>query len=378
MARLTTKDVEAKRASTRRREIPDDYLRGLYLIVQPTGAKSWAVRYRLGGNSAKHTIGPYPAFGLKQARDAAAIVLRTVSEGRNPKERRAGAVADAVEQFLERHGKHYRPKPLYEARRRLQLYVVDQWGARKLDSITRADVRAVLDRIEAPVAANRVHSIVRKFFNWAVENDLIANSPVAGIKPPNPETSRDRVLTDDELKAVWREAEKVGYPFGSILQLLILTGQRRGEVTGMMWSELDLDAGLWVLPRERVKNDRRHEVPLSRQAVAILRALPRIGDKCSGSAYSYVFTLNGTAPYNGFKAKDRFDVGIAPWTVHDLRRTCASGMARLGTNLVVIEKVLNHVSGSLAGIVGVYQRHEFAAEKRAALQQWADHVEGCC
>ena len=131
----------------------------------------------------------------------------------------------------------------------------------------------------------------------------------------------------------------------------------------MMWSELDLDAGLWVLPRERVKNDRRHEVPLSRQAVAILRALPRIGDKCSGSAYSYVFTLNGTAPYNGFKAKDRFDVGIAPWTVHDLRRTCASGMARLGTNLVVIEKVLNHVSGSLAGIVGVYQRHEFAAEK---------------
>jgi integrase len=236
----------------------------------------------------------------------------------------------------------------------------------------------VLDRIEAPVATNRVHSIVRKFFNWAVENDLIANSPVAGIKPPNPETSRDRVLTDDELKAVWREAEKVGYPFGSILQLLILTGQRRGEVTGMMWSELDLDAGLWVLPRERVKNNRRHEVPLSRQAVAILRALPRIGDKCSGSAHSYVFTLNGTAPYNGFKAKDRFDVGIAPWTVHDLRRTCASGMARLGTNLVVIEKVLNHVSGSLAGIVGVYRRHEFAAEKRAALQQWADHVERCC
>ena len=105
---------------------------------------------------------------------------------------------------------------------------------------------------------------------------------------------------------------------------------------------------------------------------------PQIGDKCSGSAYSYVFTLNGTAPYNGFKAKDRFDVGIAPWTVHDLRRTCASGMAKLGTNLVVIEKVLNHVSGSLAGIVGVYQRHEFAEEKRAALQQWADHVGGCC
>jgi integrase len=215
-----------------------------------------------------------------------------------------------------------------------------------------------------------VHGIVRKFFNWCVENDLITNSPVAGVKVPNPETSRDRVLTDDELKAVWRVVEKDGYPLGSILQLLILTGQRRGEVAGMMWSELDLDAATWSLPRERVKNDRRHEVPLSRQAIAILKQVPRIGDK-------YVFTLNGTAPYKNFLAKRRFDaaVGIAPWTVHDLRRTAASGMARPGVNLVVIEKILNHVSGSLAGIVGVYQRHEFAEEKRAALQQWADHVD---
>jgi integrase len=370
MARLTVKDVENKRPTSERREIPDDYMRGLYLIVQPTGAKSWAVRYRHGGKSAKHTIGPYPAFGLKEARNAAAEVLRAVAEGRSPKQRQVGTVAEAVEQFLTRHGKHYRPKPLYEATRRLQLYVVDNWGARKLDSMTRADVRAMLDEIEAPIAANRVHSIVRKFFNWAVENDLIANSPVAGVRAPNPETSRDRILTDEELKAVWRATEKEGHPFGTVLQVLILTGQRRSEVAGMMWSEVDLEAGTWTLPRERVKNDRRHEVPLSRQAVAILKRIPRIGDK-------YVFTLNGTAPYNGFKAKERFDgaLGIAPWTVHDLRRTAASGMAKLGISLVVIEKVLNHVSGSLAGIVGVYQRHEFAEEKRAALHRWADHVE---
>jgi integrase len=370
MARLTVKDVEARRASPERREIPDDYMRGLYLVVQPTGTKSWAVRYRLGGKSAKHTIGPYPAFGLKEARDAAAEVLRAVAEGRDPKQRQAGTVAEAVEQFLARHGKHYRPKVFYEASRRLQLYVVDSWGMRKLDSITRADVRSLLGGIEAPVAANRVHSIVRKFFNWTVENDLIPSSPVAGVKAPNPETSRDRVLTDAELKAVWRAANKEGYPIGAILQLLILTGQRRGEVAGMTWSELDFKAKAWTLPRERVKNDRRHEVPLSRQAVAIIKQAPRIGDR-------YVFTLNGTAPYNGFKAKERLDAlaNIAPWTVHDLRRTAASGMARLGVSLVVIEKVLNHVSGSLAGIVGVYQRHEFAQEKRAALQQWADHVE---
>lgn len=370
MVRLTVKDVENKRPASERREIPDDYMRGLYLIVQPTGAKSWAVRYRHGGKSAKHTIGPYPAFGLKQARDAAAEILRAVAEGRSPKQRQAGTVAEAVEQFLARHGKHYRPKPLYEATRRLQLHVVDNWGSQKLDSITRADVRAMLDEIEAPIAANWVHSIVRKFFNWAVENDLVANSPVAGVRAPNPETSRDRVLTDDELKAVWRSAADVGYPFGSILQLLILTGQRRGEVTGMRWDELDLKAGLWTLPRDRVKNDRRHEVPLSRQATAIIERLPRIGEQLA-------FTLNGTAPYNGFKAKERFDelVGIAPWTVHDLRRTTASGMAKLGVSLVVIEKVLNHVSGSLAGIVGVYQRHEFADEKREAMQKWANYIE---
>ena len=119
-----------------------------------------------------------------------------------------------------------------------------------------------------------------------------------------------------------------------------------------------------------MKNDRRHEIPLSRQAVAIIKELPRISDR-------YVFSLNGKTPFNGFKTKERFDavVNIAPWTIHDLRRTAASGMARLGVSLVVIEKVLNHVSGSLAGVVGVYQRHEFANEKRAALQQWADYVE---
>jgi integrase len=370
MARLTIKEVENKRCAATRREIADDYMRGLYLIVQPTGAKSWAVRYRHGGKSNKHTIGPYPAFGLKQARDAAAEVLRAVAEGRDPKQRPAGTVAQAVEQFLERHGKHYRPKVFYEATRRLQLCVVDEWGNRKLDSITRADVRTVLARIDAPIAANRVHSIIRKFFNWAAENDLIAISPVAGVRTPNPETSRDRVLTDDELKVVWRAADKEGYPLGWILQVLILTGQRRGEIAGMMWSELDLEAGTWSLPRERVKNDRRHEVPLSRQAAAIIKRVPRIGDK-------YVFTFNSVAPFDGFKAKERIDkaASVQSWTVHDLRRTAASGMAKLGVNLVVIEKILNHVSGSLAGIVGVYQRHEYADEKRAALQHWADHVE---
>ena len=369
MARLTVKGVENALPAPGRREIPDAIMRGLYLIVQPTGRKVWAVRYRLGGKSAKHTVGPYPAFSLKQARDSAAAVLRSVAEGRAPRQRGAGAVAQAVDQFLTRHGKRYRRNSLAQATRRLQRYVVENWGVRNLDSITRADVRAMLDSIEAPIEANRVYSIVRKFFTWAVENDLIANTPVFGLRAPNPETSRDRILTDLELKAVWRAAEKIGYPFGVSVQLLILTGQRRGEVGNLQWSEIVGD--MWIIPRERAKNGRRHEVPLSRQAMAIIKGLPRLGD-------SYVITLDGQKPRNNWKKdKDRLDalVQLDDWTIHDIRRTVASGMARLGVSLVVIEKVLNHVSGSLAGIVGVYQRYEFADEKRAALQQWADHVE---
>jgi integrase len=371
MARLTAKGIEAVRAADDRRELADDYMRGLYLVVQPTGSKSWAVRYRHGGRSHKHTVGPYPAFDLKQARDAAAKVLRAVAEGRHPEQRQSGSVEDAVAQFLERHGKNYRPKPRSEAERLLRLQVVGNWGRRKLEEITRADVRAMVARIKAPIAANRVLSIVRKLFNWAVENDLIVNSPVAGLKAPHAETSRDRVLTDDELRRVWQAAEGLGPLNGAVVRLLVLTGQRRNEVAHMQWGELDLEKRLWTLPRERVKNDRRHEVPLSPQAVATIQALPRISDR-------FVFSTNAESPVNDFgKNKGRLDElsGVSDWVLHDLRRTVASGMARLGISLSVIEKVLNHVSGSFAGIVGVYQRHEFADEKRAALEKWAEHVE---
>jgi integrase len=246
-------------------------MRGLYFIVQPTGSKSWAVRYRLGGRSRKHTIGPYPAFDLKHARDAAAKVLRSVAEGRSPRHRGADNVAGAVEQFLARHCKDYRPRPRKEAERRLRLYIVEPFGDRKLDAVTRADIRAVLDGIKAPVAANRAHSIIRLLFNWAVANDLLAVSPVAGIKELHSERARDRILTDDELRAVWHAADKIGYPAGSVVQMLVLTGQRRGEVAGMTRSEIVGDT--WTLPRERVKNDRRHEVQLSRQARALLEGL---------------------------------------------------------------------------------------------------------
>src|SRR4029077_18766119 len=159
-------------------------------------------------------------------------------------------------------------------------------------------------------------------------HDLIANSPAAGIKAPHEEKSRDRVLADDELRAVWNAADQTGV-FGAILKLLILTGQRRNEVARMEWAELDLETGVWTLPRERTKNGKLHTVPLSRQATALLDRLPQTSDR-------YLFSLNGERPFNGFKAKGRLCPTLAPWTLHDLRRTAASGMARLGVSLPVI------------------------------------------
>jgi len=151
---------------------------------------------------------------------------------------------------------------------------------------------------------------------------------------------------------------------------LVLTGQRRSEIAGLTWDEIDLDKRLISLPRERVKNNHAHEIPLSSQAVALIEALPRNSER-------YVFSLRGGNPIGGFgKLKAQLDkaCGVADWVLHDTRRTAVSGMAKLGVNLPTIEKVVNHISGSFAGVAGIYQRHDFAGEKRAALEKWADHV----
>jgi integrase len=198
------------------------------------------------------------------------------------------------------------------------------------------------------------------------------------VEPPAPERSRERILTDDEIRRLWKATDVEGWPFGPLVKILLLTGQRLGEVGGMRWDELDLDAKMWTLPGERVKNDNKHEVPLSDIVVEILKAQPRIK-----TTKGFVFTTTRDAAVSGFsRAKDRLDETMASdggpiehWTFHDLRRTLASGMARLGIQLPVIEKILNHTSGTFRGVVGVYQRHSFADEKRAALQAWASFVQ---
>jgi integrase len=388
--KLTARSVETIRAGADRREIPDAHLPSLYLIVQPSGAKSWAVRYRHAGATRKHTLGSYPAIDLKAARELASTALRAVAAGRDPAQEKrervaTDTVASLVEQFLRMHcQRRNRPRTAAGTERLLRRHVLPRWRNQPASSISRRDVLDLLDRIVeggAPIVANRTLAATRKMFNWAVSRDILPFSPCTGVKAPSEERSRDRTLSDSELRDVWKAVDQMGGPYAASVKLLLLTGQRRDEVAGMRWTETDIDICApfgqpctWIIPKERTKNEQTHDVPLSRACLDILRNIPRI----AGS--DFVLTTTGEGPINGFSKNKRQLNSLLPadmpaWRLHDLRRSVASGMARLGINLPVIEKVLNHTSGSFGGIVGVYQRHDFAAEKRAALEAWGRHVE---
>ncbi len=438
---FTPLSVKAFRPTSIRREIPDPGHKGLYLVVQPAGGKSWAFRYRFNGKPKKLTIGPLyngteelPQAALDQpnslagarklAGEAALNVARGIDPAKDKKQEKKKArlraenselldrdTLEAVAHlFIERYAKQ-KTRSWLQTARLIGLKpdpeddgklvrtdnggeVLSQWGDRTVHEITRRDVHYLLERIVSrgsPVTANRVLAAIRKMFAWAASRDIVTVSPCAGVEPPTRETSRDRVLSDDELRLIWRAAYAIGWPFGPMVQTLILTLQRRDEVAGMSRRELRLQDRLWVIPRERVKNGQEHEVPLSPAAWALLDGLPKIGKA------GLVFTVTGDTQVSGFsRAKERLDAEIVRlqksfpiqqddgattvepiphWTLHDLRRTGATGLARLGVNLPVIEKILNHTSGSFKGVAGVYQRHSFADEKRRAMEAWSSFVQ---
>jgi integrase len=386
---LTIKALENLKPAARRREVSDGAMPGLYFVIQPSGKQSWAYRYRFNGRPRKWTIGPCPAIDLKTARELAREALRKVAAGADPcTEKKAAKAAalvptglDLIEtvtsRFVAQHAKRkLKPATAAEIERLLGREVVAPWRGRRLSQITRADIHDLLDGIVtrgSPVTGNRALAWLRRMCAWAIERGIIEVSPCAGIRAPAAETSRDRVLSDDELKAVWRAADALETPYNAFVKLLILTGARRSEVAGMMWREIDFDAKLWTLPAARAKNATEYQIPLSDSAVQILQALPRIADS------DLVFTLTGRVPIRGFhNVKTRIDA-LTPagpsWTLHDLRRTFASGCARLGIAVHVVEAALNHRSGSIRGIAAVYNRYSYDTEKRAAMQVWARHVE---
>lgn len=247
---------------------------------------------------------------------------------------------------------------------------------KRIDEIKRADVVKACDVIHksAPVSANRALAHLKHLMGWCVERGMIDASPIAGMKPLSKERSRERVLTDDELGALWTACEAEGYPFGDCMKLLILSGQRRAEIAELCWSELDLEKRLWTLPSQRAKNGRQHTVPITDGMLDVLRRVPRF----LGS--DFVFTTTGKSPISGFgRLKDRLDKalpeGTDPWIIHDLRRTMSTNMAMLGVPQPVTEALLNHKTGVVSGVAAIYNVYSYADEKREALETWNARIE---
>jgi integrase len=354
---------------------------GFGVKVTPKGRKVFIVLYRTGGAGSKlrkYTIGPYGRVTLHQARVAAQKVFAAKLEGRDPaaekREARRRVVADRVEDLLESFiaQRLAQNRSAGEISRLLRRGVGKPWAGRSIHEISKRDVVEVISAIEqrgAPVAANKTLKSLKTFLRWCVGRAVLDQSPAEGVPLPAKEVARDRVLNDQELAQVILAARAMNGPYGGIVELLALTGQRREEVARMKWDELDLVKRVWTLPKSRTKNAKEHLVHLSEQAITVLKRANKKGP--------FVFSVLGTKPFQKFsKAKRRLDQlsGVTGWRLHDLRRTCVSGMARLGIAPHVADKILNHQAGTISGVAAVYQRHEFLSERRQALDAWGAHV----
>lgn len=366
---------------------------GLALRVSYGGGKAWTFFYRLRGKQARLTLGRFPAMTLAEAREAWRNAREMVAKGEPPRPKPPVDSFDMIaEDWLKRDQADNRT--VDEVRRFIERDVKPHWTGRPFATLSKRDALDLVDAIAdrgAVTLARRAHAHLHRMFKWSVGRGIIESNPMADTPKPGNGVSRDRVLSDEELRAAWKAAGATPWPFGPMFQLLILTGARRDEIGSLRWSEIDGD--VIRLSGERTKNGQPHDIPLAPEAMAIIAALPRM----DGS--EFVFTtsagreesLGGEKSISGFsRAKGLLDAAmldelydeqaghawLPAWRLHDLRRTAATGMQRLGIGLQVVEDVLGHVSGSRAGVVGVYQRYGYEKEKRIALEAWARDVVG--
>lgn len=349
---------------------------GLALRVSHGGRKSWTMFYRAAGRQRRLTLGVYPGTSLAEAREAWRKLQKDLEAGRDPQAARARPApstlfSDVATEWLRRDQQSNKSHD--EVERIVNRELVPAWGTRQIKTIDRRDVLDLVDEIVdrgSPTMARRTLAYVHRLFRWAVGRGIVASNPAANLPKPGAEVRRDRVLSDKELKAIWGAADALGVPFGPAIKLLILTGCRREEIGALRWSEITDNT--IHLAGDRTKNREKHLIPLSKPSQAILEGVPRIKD------VDLVFSTTGETPVSGWsRAKGQLDSlsGVKGWRIHDLRRTVATGLQRLGIRLEVIEAVLGHIGGSRSGVVGVYQRHAFDDEKRAALVAWGRHVE---
>jgi integrase len=354
---------------------------GFGVKVTPKGRKVFVVLYRTAGAGSqlrKFTVGPYGRVTLHHARVAAQKIFAARLEGRDPalekREARKRTVMDRVDDLLEAFIVQHvsKNRTAGETSRRLRRELGTTWGSRSIHEIKKRDIVEVVAGIEqrgAPIAANNTLKAIKTFLRWCVGRAVLDQSPADGIPMPSKEVARDRVLSDEELARVIVAARKIGGPYGGIVEILALTGQRREEVAGCTWDEVDLDGQIWTLPKSRTKNGKAHMVHLSDQSLAVLKRLEK--------REPFIFSVSGTRPFQGFsEAKRELDkiCSVNGWRLHDLRRTCVSGMARLGVPPHVADKILNHQGGTISGVAAVYQRHDFLTERKEALKIWGAHV----
>jgi integrase len=377
-ARLNKTSIEEVQPSTKDVVVWDTELRGFGLKVTPKGNRSFFLYYRTHDHKQRRPkLGTYPATKPDQARKMALEWLAKVQGGADPSsERKAkraargdGSLRDLFDLYKAdktREGL----RTVSEIERTFNHDILPVLGRAKADQITSGEVTKLLDNVakRSPSVAWAVRRQLSAFYTWAIPRlPEGANNPVRNASRPPKVKARERVLTNDELKTLWAVLNDEVEPWRTALRLLILTGQRREEVLSAQWSEFDLAKKVWTIPAERAKNGKAHVVPLSAPVLALLKTLP--GGK------GPLFPV-GTGVASRAAKRIRDAMGAAqPWHWHDIRRTMATGLQRLGVRLEVTEAILNHVSGSRAGIVGVYQRHDWASEKRDALNNWAREVD---
>jgi integrase len=371
---LTELAVRKAKPVDKRYDLFDASVRGLGLRVATSGTKSWFIMRRIKGRMLRSTFGRYPDLTLANARLKAPDVLADMVDGLTRGQRRTDLFKVVLDEWLKKD--QAKNKSVHQVKVAMYRHALPAFGPMPVSSITKRDVNRLIDKIVddgSPVAANRVLAFTKRFFSWCKERDILEQSPAETIKPPSKETVRDRVLTLGEIKDIWAACDQMGYPWGPLFQLLLLTGARLKEVSQASWNEISIADSALNLPANRTKNKRPHQIQLSDQAQSIIQALPKF------ERQTLLFTTNDTTAVSGFsKVKKRLDIisGVTDWRFHDLRRSFAThSTERLGISPVIADKILNHVTGQVRGVAAVYQHGEYLEERRMALQKWGNFIE---
>lgn len=360
------------------------------LFVYPTGLKTWNVFYRVNGQQKTKMLGRWPTIDLKAARDRAQDILRAASRGEDLVASEQTAPSGDTFQWLASEYLEHHAKPNKRQwktdERLIEKELLPSWGKSYPADIGQKDVVTVLDRLvkrNAPIQANRVHSLISKIFNWAISRDLLDYNPCQQVKKQAKERQRERVLAPNEVKNLWGAFNTQKPHVSAIMKLMLLTAQRKWEVSHMRWRDIDLDTSWWTIPGDFSKNGRSHRVPLTKAVLDIIEGLPRQqtgnSKETDGKADTdWVFpspTRKGQFINNVQKAKRRVDqaAGVDNFVLHDLRRTAASYMAQEGVPGNIISKLLNHTE---AGVTQVYNRYSYDKEKREALESWESKLLG--